>query len=712
MQSKTQPDLKTISTLLSNPPFNKSVSVIALHDEYSHPQLIALLNDIIIVIEQENPVSPHNVDLRNELPEITAVRMTDYLLNAVHYKETISKLILDGSDRFFILHLIFFLVNDFENHKKTAYLSRFLNPVPVPTDFSTEDGNVTLISHGFLNFLDLSHSTWMIVDLTNQLKIAQEEFQKLHEYANEKKQASRQTNDLKKEIQQLEEEKQMVTKKVELLKRKTQDMPNLNKLLEAARNLRLEQQTQVDLQTKLKEQKTILHQAEQKLSVVQQKLKDAKAASSISPETLIQKLREEVRTNKYLSEEKLPKDIKEYKQRLSILQKIVTEPTISLSDIQSLESQIQDLNNQIAKLTQKRLMNNTTEDKLSLFKQQAVIIANKKETTANRLNEMTSTVAELTKQLELKNKQLQGSSTDLKILKGDELKKYIADLRTKSNVYKKKKAELGELTTEYGILQRTREILQARATSLRSDIEKLEEKSGIAGYHVTKETLEKISEQKSELDESKEITLNEISEIVGKLVTAINDKKSLLQPNINELRSLKTQYAELESTYNLKKTNYDSVMVGIETETTKLKSEVDNLEQEIENAKRKLVETRESEGIVDTEMDRVLQEMKAYIHSHDPTLESNQKAKGYKSLREMYTRRIAELEMEIRVLKEREKEIMATHEPNLAQLEQFNQLCELLKMKVQLNQKQIAGYEKGKSEIGIWNGGSGEVTWF
>lgn len=44
------------------------------------------------------------------------------------------------------------------------------------------------------------------------------------------------------------------------------------------------------------------------------------------------------------------------------------------------------------------------------------------------------------------------------MLKGEEFKKYVSELRGKSALYKGKKAELSALSTEYGVLQRTEEV--------------------------------------------------------------------------------------------------------------------------------------------------------------------------------------------------------------------------------------------------------------
>lgn len=172
----------------------------------------------------------------------------------------------------------------------------------------------------------------------------------------------------------------------------------------------------------------------------------------------------------------------------------------------------------------------------------------------------------------------------LQALKGDDFKRYVSELRGKSNIYKRKKAELNELMTEFGILQRTEEvskqffsficpffniyflnqILRSRDTAMSVALSELEENGGVVGYHHDRETLEKVSERKSELDEEKGKTLNEISDIIQKLVNTINGKKGLLAPIIQELRMLRATESEMEAEYMEKKKQFDATMIGID----------------------------------------------------------------------------------------------------------------------------------------------------
>ena len=69
--------------------------------------------------------------------------------------------------------------------------------------------------------------------------------------------------------------------------------------------------------------------------------------------------------------------------------------------------------------------------------------------------------------------------------------------------------------------------------------------SNISGFNATQEELEKVSTLKSELDEQKGKTLEEMSQLVVQLTNSIAEKKSSLAPIIKELRPLRQECQEL-----------------------------------------------------------------------------------------------------------------------------------------------------------------------
>ena len=66
------------------------------------------------------------------------------------------------------------------------------------------------------------------------------------------------------------------------------------------------------------------------------------------------------------------------------------------------------------------------------------------------------------------------------------------------------------------------QILKNHIKDFKDTIYKIEKENGIVGYHDTQETLEKVSEKKNEMDETKGKALNEISLLVDKIVQTIN----------------------------------------------------------------------------------------------------------------------------------------------------------------------------------------------
>ncbi|KAJ3417510.1 Intraflagellar transport protein 81 [Chytridiales sp. JEL 0842] len=699
-------DLRLVSSALSKPPFNKSFSPIQLHDEVPHPQLLQLITDVAAHLDEgttNGGNSIHKVDIRGEDPESTAWRITD-LLRILRFpieSNTLRPQLLTN-DRMILLDILYFLLKDIPTHKKRMYLAPFLEVIDIPMDFMQDD---------------------TVVELNQQVAALQEQFKEMHKYIEGLRQTGGATSTIKREIQQMEEEKQQVLSKIGKIKKKVENMPNHEVWLEAAKNLRLEQQTEMNLSEKIREQRNAVQNADKKYTQVQQTLKDVRVSfGSAGPEALFSKMQEEFKMNKYLASENLPKSIEDSKQKIRDLNRVISEPPLSDADLVRYDQEIKVLNEEIAKLAEKRLLkNNSGDDKLALFRQQAAIIARKKEGTAQKLNGLMEELGKLTEELEKKKEQSKGSS-GTKMLKGEDFKRYVSELRGKSMVYKRKKAELSEITAEFGILQRTEEILMNRKQGMSATLTEMEKRSGVVGYHADRENLEKVSERKSELDEVKGKTLNEISDIISSLMTTINEKKQLLAPVIQELRSLRALSNDLESDYLEKKKYYDAIMVGIDSEAMQLDQEVRTYKQDIASDQSRYHYLHTSLNLSDIAQERskpspfslpslekvvnvccvlVLQEMKAYIGGDD-IVELQQKARGFRSYRDVYNKKVQEQENLGKSLRETQKEVKAKHEPNMKQLALLADVKKLLVLKAKYNSKVISG--GGTLDLGFEGG--------
>lgn len=70
----------------------------------------------------------------------------------------------------------------------------------------------------------------------------------------------------------------------------------------------------------------------------------------------------------------------------------------------------------------------------------------------------------------------------------------------------------------------------------------------------------------------------------------------------------------------------------------------------------------------------------------DDVVEAQQRARGFKTYRDTYIKRIQDLEIAGKKLREAQKQIKASHEPNLKQFEYFEELKKLLALKLENNQ--------------------------
>lgn len=484
------------------------------------------------------------------------------------------------------------------------------------------------------------------------------------------------TAEIRRDISAMEEEKDQLIKRLERLKKRVETVSNHQRMLEQARQLRVEKEREESLTHQKQEQKNQLFQAEQRLQRSQQQWKDLRqAAADANPESLTKRLEEEIKINSYMVSEKLPKELEAMRRTVQYLQKIASEPAMGQADVQELEDKIKEVDSQLNQLIEKRMMrNDPMDDKLTLYRQQASIIIRRKESKAEELQEAREELAGAERELRQRSSQAQASDGG-EIIRGDELKRLVVKLRSKGTVYKKQRHEIAELKAEYGVLQRTEEILKQRHETVQQKLQTVEAEKGISGYSNTQEELERVSAIKSELDEKKGRTLDDMSGMVKKLNSMIVEKKSALAPIIKELRSLRQRCQELSQEYEEKKAQYESCTAGLESNRSKLEQEVKALIVETAQEENRYHYINSMSEITEMQIQRAAEEMKAYVSS-DP-----QERK--KAIREVYMKNISEQELLGKKLREKQKMVRESHAANMEQMEMWRDLEQLMECKKQ-----------------------------
>ncbi|XP_071378182.1 intraflagellar transport protein 81 homolog isoform X2 [Centroberyx affinis] len=646
--------LKFIVEQLNKAPFKKNFNLITF-DSLEPMQLLQILNDVLAEIDPKQAI-----DIREEMPEQTAKRMFT-LLGMLKYKppgnvtdvSSFRQGLVTGNKP--VIHpILHWLLQRVSELKKRSYLARFLVKLEVPAEFLQDD---------------------VINDTYHQYEELVEGFKTYHKECEQLRTSGFSTAEIRRDISAMEEEKDQLIKRVERLKKRVESVSNHQWMLEQARQLRVEKEREESLAQQKQEQKNQLFQAEQRLQRSQLQLKDLRqAAADANPESLMKRLEEEIKINSYMVSEKLPKELENKRRTVQYLQKVVSEPAMGQAELQVLEDKIKEVNSQINQLIEKRMMrNDPMDDKLTLFRQQASIIIRKKEAKAEELQEAREELAAAERELAQRTSQARDQDGD-EVIRGDELKRLVVKLRSKGTMHKKKRQEIAELKAEYGVLQRTEEILKQRHEAIQQQLQTMEAQKGISGYSDTQEELERVSAIKSELDEKKGRTLDGMSEMVKKLNSVIVEKKSALAPIIKELRSLRQQ-CQLTQEYEEKKAQYESCAAGLESNRSKLEQEVKALREETGQEENRYHYINSMTEIIEMQMQRAADEMKAYVSS-DP-----QEKK--KAIREVYMKNIAEQESLGKKLREKQKAVRENHGANMKQMKMWRDLEQLMECKRQ-----------------------------
>lgn len=419
--------------------------------------------------------------------------------------------------------ILYFLLKNYEELSKRAYLANFLMSMDIPEEMMGDDELKKLIQ---LN------------------KDNQAEFQVIHQQLDQARKESMNPAELKKDLTQLEQEKEQLVIKINAKSKLANNNPEFQALLEVTNLLRREQEEEARISEKIRTQKQQLEWVDQQLLTTQQRLIDAKKTFALdnTPEQMLAALRNEVKKNRQLCEERLILEINEKKNKCSEIETILSMPKISSDELSNMENKVIYLKKTVETLEEKlRNEANPADDKLAIYKQQASLVSKKKERIMDELKKVEEEQRKVEAEVGRKDQaleKLRGPGYKTK----DDFKKYANNLREKTAQYKKMKDELKDITVEISVLARTEAILKAKKEGIDHDLKRIEADKGVYGASSMQEKLEMISEKKGEIDEKKGKTLDEISKIVLTIENQLKLKRATLQPLIKDLKELRKNY--------------------------------------------------------------------------------------------------------------------------------------------------------------------------
>lgn len=194
--------------------------------------------------------------------------------------------------------------------------------------------------------------------------------------------------------------------------------------------------------------------------------------------------------------------------------------------------------------------------------------------------------------------------------------------------------------------------------------------------------MEEVSKAKGTIDEEKGHALEEISEFVAKINTAIKERKGKLAPQIKELREMRQKFQELEAKHEEKKKSYEAAQAGYRSKREKLESEVRSLKLQVGGDEGKFHYLNVLGGLTDAHIRRIT---------------SGQESAALKAA---YQQRAEEAEEKTKVLKARQKEVKENFSSNLDQVEVLKDLYRLMHTKVSSSRKLTGDAGVGETNFG------------
>eukprot|EP00756_Hemistasia_phaeocysticola_P040579 Hpha_TRINITY_DN16869_c3_g1::TRINITY_DN16869_c3_g1_i1::g.153951::m.153951/K19677/IFT81; intraflagellar transport protein 81 len=653
---------KTIVELL-NKQLNTGLSLVEF-DSLTGVALLQKLNDVFASLSPN-----HQVDIQQEIQQtgsmgMTLTRMTDFLTSILNYKvppalkKDFEANFVSG-EKVVIYPIMHWVLTHLPQAKKRVYLAKYLVPVDVPEDLRASDD--------------------LVREVYTQYKALVDEFIQTHRSVEQLRKDVADPQEVSKRIKSLEQEQETLDQRIKAAKDKLKNVDQSETLLKACQGLRQELDEQAKHADHLDKQGNSLVAAERALAEAEQTLRELKRDGNNSIDEMMRKMTDDVRMTKMLLEEKLPKDTEQKTRQLETLRRVLSEHV----DVAALKQEIQSLDAEIGDLQKKKeeKMKDKGVQQLQLFRQQVTLTANRKakfieelQSTKEEINKVKQAIAQIDTDL--------GRYSNQKIPKGQEdFNKYANSLRDKSAKYRVMKSELNELRSEFGVLQRTEEILKGKVD--------LSEYQGIL---TTKRDLDAVNQQKHELDGQKSQTLEELSSVVQQFVADIRGRRNKLAPQILELRNTRQKAQVVEADYMQRKEVYENEQARLQSETGRLEDEVSQLGDECRLNESLFHRLHCQLQIAEVAFKRV-QDEKDFLTSEG---EGKQLCKDYKSWAEMFEKKTADLDSRSRELQKEKRELEGRAEENLHQMEWFKNLRRLLECKVayykrEANEKRSAG---------------------
>ena len=593
-------DVKVLVSFLKQAPFSRPFTLVSFSQQ-SPLDLLQLTNDLFASLDprQQRDLRDEPSDLTTHRMIDFLITTLSYQPPSLPSPSSPEQLAAFGSSFISaapatVYPVLLYVLSNYESLKKRVYLSQFLSTPAVPPDMLSDPTIASLLASYAQRqeeFKELHRTTEAVREGALHVSGLKKDVEQLE---SEREQLRTKMKRLTQRVEADEETASGSAAAFSSMLRLTNQLR-----LEQEEEQKLAQQRD-DQRTRLEElRKDIAHLSKQydDLCRYHAVSKDSHSAPAVNPLQLLARMKAEVKDEADEVERVLEVELLDKEKTLKHMQKAVDAlgPDVhTADDVDDLKAKVSDLERQVQRMeADKQRLIGGSESQLGFLYDRLSAVQKKAEKAEAKLKEVDDEVDEARMdrdkaeaELDVLLRQRSDDERDGVPRGGKELKRYMEALAAKTARYKELKAQLDVGYAELGVLQSTFNTLKARVVNQQDLNAQLEKAQGVEGWREQESRLVDFTKQNRAMDDQKAETLEEISALVDQIDAQIKAKKNTLAPSIKELRQVRGQYEALDADYRAGKDVHEKIGLRYESERLKLEAEVREREEEKEKTER------------------------------------------------------------------------------------------------------------------------------
>ena len=643
--------VQEIVAVLKNPPFNQTLTLLSFEEKREYELLELILNAMTLIEKKMN------VDKDNTAESLKAVFDFLQVVNFQYSSERQLQEDLAKGDKRLLIQILHFILTRLDELKKKYYQNKYMAPIKVSDEYKGDDE---------------------IIELMNNYKDLQAEFQTTYTMLEEKRANAPQIKELKEDIQKNQSDKLQLTSSIAKFKKEYANKQDFQELLEMTSKLRKEQEQDSNLDKKIAKQQYDIKEVEERLLVAQQRLIDNQKNlnDGVSALQLLEEARNQRNANRDAYETLSKSEYVDKTNKLRALEEILQMPEVTLDDISNLKQRRLNLLGDIDKLETKLKNSPIKSSELQIYKQNAMQATSAKETSSRLYDKLEKEKNLLEIKFNELNKKFE-SQKGYKFVRKDDLLQQAENLKKKKELYQKYQKNIDKIKGENLILERTINLLKDKTPEGEEILKRFEEKNGKILNQAKKE-LEQLATRKQEIDESKALTLEEYSKLIEQIKEKLNDqnKKNILAPLTEEREKLKKEYAQIQPTYEKKKENFQKATADLQKVYDSVLEEYNKNEKVFRDCQDKYHQLNLSMRLNEDMLKRCETEAQ-FMSKPDKRLNDS-----FKTYQEYYKEIISQEGSLIKDLREKQQKTKQLYEDNDRQVKLYNNLKKILTVKL------------------------------